>query len=246
MNEIGALLGSGKEADVHAYGDHALKLYKSPGVKTPAFREAANLAVVERLGLPAPHVYAAGRHDGRWGIVMDRAPGASFGNRIKTEGLQPVLAEMVQLQLRLHAVPGNGLASLKDRLTANIRKAPEIGSALREILLWQLAARSEQDRVCHGDFHPWNIHGAGDQAIILDWLDACCGDPLADACRSYLLMLHAMPEAAHIYLEIYAGQSSHSADEILAWLPLVAAARLTEGVDRERDQLLRLAGSGSA
>ena len=138
MNEIGALLGSGKEADVHVYGDHALKLYKSPGVKAPAFREAANLAVVERLGLPAPHVYAAGRHDGRWGIVMDRAPGASFGSRIKAEGLQPVLAEMVQLQLRLHAVPGTGLASLKDRLTANIRKAPEIGSALRATLLWQL------------------------------------------------------------------------------------------------------------
>ena len=246
MTEIGPLLGSGKEADVHAYGEFALKLYKSPDVKAPAFREAANLAVAERLGLPAPHVHATGRYDGRWGIVMERAPGASFATRIEAEGLRPVLSEMVQLQLRLHAVAGIGLASLKDRLAANIRKAPEIGRELREKLLRQLAARPDQDRVCHGDLHPWNINGAGDQAIILDWLDACCGDPLADACRSYLLMLHTVPEAADIYLEIYAARSGHSAGEILAWLPLVAAARLTEGVGSERDRLLRLAESGNA
>ena len=54
MAELGKLLGKGKEAEVFQYGDHVLKLYKPAAPKTSAFREAANLAIAERLGLPAP------------------------------------------------------------------------------------------------------------------------------------------------------------------------------------------------
>lgn len=64
MIEIGRLLGSGKEAEVFEYGVLALKLYRHPASKASAFREGANLAIVEKLSLPAPKVHAVGEFEG--------------------------------------------------------------------------------------------------------------------------------------------------------------------------------------
>lgn len=74
MTELGRLLGSGKEAEVFEYGALALKLYRPTAGKASSFREAANLAILERLALPTPKVHAVGAFDGRWGVLMDRAP----------------------------------------------------------------------------------------------------------------------------------------------------------------------------
>ena len=39
--------------------------------------------------------------------------------------------------------------------------------------------------------------------MVIDWPDACCGDPAADVCRSYLLLkLHA-EDIAEPYLDAY-------------------------------------------
>jgi hypothetical protein len=63
---LGEILGAGKEAEVFAHGpDRAVKLYRSPAAKAAAFREAAALAVVERLGVPAPQVHAVRRFGDR-------------------------------------------------------------------------------------------------------------------------------------------------------------------------------------
>lgn len=81
----------------------------------------------------------------------------------------------------------------------------------------------------------------GQGFMVVDWLDACCGNPLADVCRTYVLLRHAMPDRAMGYLEAYASVIGSEVSGILAWLPLIAAARLTEGVANENDELLRLA-----
>ena len=78
--------------------------------------------------------------------------------------------------------------------------------------------------------------------MIVDWLDACCGNPLADVCRTYVLFHHAMPDRAMDYVEAYASVTGSEVSSILAWLPAIAAARLMEGVANENDELLRLAG----
>ncbi|MGO7541636.1 phosphotransferase family protein [Rhizobium ruizarguesonis] len=132
--------------------------------------------------------------------------------------------------------------SILERLSARIRRAEGLDAASRKRLLLELDALPDGDRVCHGDFHPWNIHGSGQEFMIVDWLDACCGNPLADVCRTYVLLHHAMPERAMGYVEAYASVTGSEVSGILAWLPPIAAARLTEGVAHESDELLRLAG----
>jgi aminoglycoside phosphotransferase (APT) family kinase protein len=85
-----------------------------------------------------------------------------------------------------------------------------------------------------------NILGDIAQPVVIDWPDARCGDPAADVCRSYVLMrLHAEP-LAEPYLDAYCRAGERSRATIIAWLPYIAAARLTENVLGEADRLLAM------
>ena len=78
------------------------------------------------------------------------------------------------------------------------------------------------------------------QPIVIDWPNACCGDPAADVCRSYLILkLHA-DEVAELYIDVYCQVARVRRQTILDWLLYVAAARLAEDVPGEQHGLLEL------
>ena len=243
---IGPIIGRGRVADVHVYGDRALKLYQAGWSKAPAYFEAAILAILESHDLPAPRVHEVGSFDGRWGLVMDHIGGQTLAERMFADpgNVGAGLDEMVRLQLRVHAAADSRLRSLKARVADNIGRAPSLPTALRDRLLARLAALPDSDRLCHGDFHPYNIIGEGAATTIVDWLDTTIGPPAADACRSYLLLSLAAPQTAEPYLERYVTASGIARNAVLAWLPILAAARLNEGIAKEEATLLQLAGSG--
>ncbi|AYG59566.1 aminoglycoside phosphotransferase family protein [Rhizobium jaguaris] len=241
--ERGSLLGTGKEAEVYENGQLVLKLYKSS--KTSAFREAAILAILEDLGVDAPRVQDVGDIEGRWGLTMTRAEGGTFGEAIALQPLQAsvYLNALVAMHRKIHEHSGVRLPSIKSRLAHNIESAAQLEEIQRQHLLSGLRLLPDGDRLCHGDFHPWNVLGSLERAVIVDWLDACSGDPLADVCRSYVLMHHYDHDLAAAYLDAYAGTNGGSRAAILAWLPYVAAARLSEGVPDEVDSLIRMVES---
>lgn len=244
MAAIGRLLGSGKMAETFEYGEHALKLYREEAGRTLAFTEAATLAIVGSHHLPTPQVFEAGRYGDRWGLVMSRAKGEPLAKAVVADPrlADPALASMVALQLRIHATIETRLLPLKARLADRIRRAPGLDDDMRASLIGRLAALPDGDRLCHGDFHPFNIIGMPDDAAIIDWPDATSGPPAADACRSYLLLRQGAPDFANPYLEAYAASGIARA-EILAWLPVLAAARLCENVPEEEERLMEMARS---
>lgn len=239
MSEIGPLLGVGREAEVYGFGELALKLYK-PGVpKASAFREAAHLAIVERNGLSAPRVHAVSLYEGRWGIVMDRADGANLGESVVLSPERTrLLKTLVQIHKDIHTRPGNGFPSLKARLTANIRRAATLPDTHRRLLLQQVDDLPDGDALCHGDFHPWNVLGS----VIVDWLDACAGSPAADVCRTFILLRRVDVSLATEYVAAYVSKADMRTEDVFAWLPSVAAARLAEDISSEQEDLLFLAG----
>lgn len=241
--KFGKLIGAGKEAEVYGQGTAVLKLYRSPASKASAFREAATLAAIETSGLRVPRVKEVSRFGRRWGIVMGRAAGVSYGASIAGRPHEtPVyLDAMVRLHRQVHACCGATLPSLKSRLEHAIRSTPLLPAAQRDTLLSLLAGLPDGTSLCHGDFHPWNILGSIESATVIDWLDASRGDPAADVCRSYVLMRKASPQLASAYVDAYAGSSRRTVEEIMAWLPVVAASRLSERVTDEEDDLLRMA-----
>lgn len=242
MVALGKRLGAGKRAEVFEHGFDVIKLYKPGESREAADREAAILAAVAPLGLPVPAVMGVEEIDGRWGLVMTRATGAPWAEAaIQAEATAAYLEAMVALHARIHKRPAAPLVGQKRKLAANIDRAPMLGTARTRRLLDALAALPEGDRLCHGDFHPYNILGVLERPTVIDWLDATCGDPAADACRSFVLMGRAAPAFAAAYIEAYARATDVAMTAIEAWLPVVAAARLAENVPEEEDHLMALA-----
>ena len=227
-------------AEIYVFGTHALKLYRSPDAKAQAFGEAATLAIVGSHGLSVPTVHEVGLYNGRWGLVMDLAPGAPLADAARDEA-ESVMAEMLQLHQQLHAVSETRLRPLKPRLAANISRAPGLDGEMRGRLMSRLSALPDGDRICHGDFHPLNVVGAPGNAMVIDWPDATSGAPAADVCRTYLLLLPRVGAHAAAYVSRYSQASGLAEAEIMAWLPVVAAARLSEDIADETENLLNLA-----
>ncbi len=242
--ERGSLLGTGKEAEVYEYGELVLKQWKADASKASAFREAATLAILEDLGVHAPRVRSVGEFEGRWGLVMTRSEGRTFGEAIVQEpALIPAyLTVLAATHHEIHEHGGVGLPSLKARLHRDIKRATQLDELQRRRLLSGLHRLPDGDRLCHGDFHPWNVLGSPAPVTVIDWLDACCGDPLADVCRSYVLIHPHDSGLAMAYLDAYADGNRAA---ILDWLPYVAAARLSEGIHDEVDGLLKMIASSS-
>lgn len=240
---LGPLIGSGKVAEVFAFGERVAKFYRSPADKLSTFREAMALALAHSLGLPAPAVWGVRQFAERWAIVMDRVDGPNLGEAVRQtpEQVPAVLAGMVGLHGKVHAQPGRHLGSLKARLARNIAAVDRLGLPRQRRLGDGLAVLPDGDRLCHGDFHPWNILGRlGGDLMLVDWLDACCGEPAADVCRSYVLIHPHLPNIANAYVDAYALAAAVDRHAVLRWLPYVAAARIAENVPDETDGLMAM------
>jgi aminoglycoside phosphotransferase (APT) family kinase protein len=239
----GALLGAGKEAEVRAYGNLAVKLYNAGASKHRPLREAAIQAFAETLGLPVPAVHEVRQVGECWAIVMDRVEGVSFAEAVHRDpsALPRYLEQMVVLHRSVHRNEAIPLGGLRQRLAANIQVAPGLPASDRDRLLTRLRDMLDGDRLCHGDFHGRNVLGDMQHPVIIDWLDATRGDPLADVCRSYVLMRPSAPDLASSYLEAYCAMAGKAPRDVLRWLPFVAAARLAENVPQEADALLEMA-----
>lgn len=241
MFDLTEPLAAGKEAEIFAWGGDVLKLTRRPGDAGPARRELAILRAVAGLGL-APVGREVTAIEGRWGVVMERieAPvlGASLGGASQWD---EILALMVELHRRIHAAAVPGLVPLKSRMADRIGRALQLNEIVRRNLLARLAGMPEGERVCHGDFHPFNILGRGESARVVDWLDATSGEPAADVCRTYVLARTFSEDLAGDYVAAYAAASGLGEAAIYAWLPFIAAARLAENVPEEEPALIAMA-----
>lgn len=126
---------------------------------------------------------------------------------------------------------------------------PDIKAAALSLL----ASLPSGDSLCHGDFHPDNIILAKQQPIIIDWLDASQGPPLADVART--LMLFTIPPLSmhpikklliswlragtlKVFLDEYFSLLPEGKDQLDDWLSVVLAARLAEKIPEERGVIL--------
>lgn len=238
------LIGAGNMAEVFEHGANVLKLFRvGEGAKNPAL-EIAAMAIAAEHGLPAPEVFDLARHEGRWGIEMQRVPGEPLARLVegRPELAGDVIGIMVRLQLDMHRREENRLPALKPRLAERIGRAPGLAAARRRELLAMLHDLPDGTALCHGDFHPFNLVGDLHNPMIIDWADASSGPAAADACRSYLILRPVVPALADAYLGAYAEGAEVERQAILAWLPCLAAARLCEGLVDQESLLRELAG----
>ncbi|MFV0399943.1 MAG: phosphotransferase [Oscillospiraceae bacterium] len=241
------VIGAGRTTKVYRDGNTAIKLYLG-APPDEAHNEANRQTFAVEAGLPVPKVFGVRERDGGVALEMEYVRGQDvIRSKMDKEERKKALENFAALQNDVHKVDAKGQPVLSERLAWKIEHAPHLEANTIDILINRLAdLDSGQTCLCHGDFHPLNVLDDGKKLWIINWVDATCGDPLADASRTYLLFKQHISRLAGMYLKLYCKIASADPDAVSAWLPVVAAARLCENLTgKETAFLIDIIHSGT-
>ncbi len=144
----------------------------------------------------------------------------------------------VDIQMRIHSMSAASLEPMTEKLTRQIESVKGLDKKHKSALLEKLDSMKFENRLCHGDFHLHNLIMSDDKVAIIDWIDASSGDIRADVYRTCLLYSQVSSDLAEMYLRLYCQRSGLSKEEIIAWSPIIAGARLSENVSSENNERL--------
>jgi hypothetical protein len=251
------IIARGRTAEVLAWGNgQVLKLFND-GMPTGLIeREVRAARLVSVADLPTPKLLGEQILDGRRGLIYERVAGVSLLALLGTRPWSCVryACQFAELQAAIHRQRGVGLPPLKAGLEYTIRGIEGLPQTLKEAALEMLARLSDGDTLCHLDFHPDQVMVTATGLMVLDWMTACAGPPAADVARTIVLLRFGPVLDAswlmqqlinllrgiffRIYLKCYLELNPDiTAAAIDAWLPVVAVARLAEGIPGEKDRL---------
>jgi uncharacterized protein (TIGR02172 family) len=259
----GPRIGVGRTAEVYAWGDdQILKLYRADMPREWVEHEARIGQIVADAGVHAPAIGDIVEVDGRLGIIYERITGPAMLDALAHQPWRlPSLArQFAQVHATMHTCLRPELPSQHQSLSRAVEYAPGLDDGTRQRILAALDRPPDGESVCHGDYHPGNIILSPRGPVVIDWMTACHGNAVADVARTVLLLrIGALPEGTPLaqrvmtplirraflatHLKAYRALRSLSEVEIEAWLPILAAARLNEGIDAEKTQLHKLANS---
>jgi len=261
------VIGRGRTADILAWGDsRAMKLYLEGKRRDYVRREAEVSRLVHRAGLPAPAVYDAETEDGlfevdgRLGILYERIDGPTMLRELARRPWMIFLFAkgFASLHARIHLASVEGLPRMRDRLERAVEQGDGfLPEGLKQRIRYRLDSLPDEERVCHGDFHPDNVLIGKRGLLVIDWGPASLGHPLADVAWTVLLLRFAdVPPGTprlvrligsalrrlflRIYLKAYFALTDRRKEELSPWLGVVAVLRLGDDISEERSRLLAL------
>jgi len=253
-------IAHGRTADVFNWDEgHVLKLFHNWFDLEDIEYELRIARTVHASGVKTPAVKELIQVDDRNGLIYERANGESmldlFQRRPwKVYAFARILAE---LHADMHGcVFEADVQPQHPKLKYKISHAHALPDSLQASLIKALDALPEGDRVCHGDFHPANVLLSGNEATVIDWIDASRGEPLSDVARTSIIILgaiatHQIPNLMlkvfinifhSEYLREYFRLRPHGKNEYCRWLPIVAGARLSENIPELEKWLIQQAG----
>lgn len=171
--------------------------------------------------------------------------------------IRQLARQLAELQANLHR------QSMRDELPAQrtllahkITRCTVLSETERDAVLNALSRLPDARWLCHGDFHPGNVILTARGPMIIDWTDASSGNPVADVARTSLICLgylehlpaenvvNAVRLFHQTYVDAYFSKVPERRAEYENWLPVMAAARLTEGIKDQLGWLLNQVRTG--
>lgn len=239
--EFKELISSSDTVDVYKCGDKAVKLFKKERPKTNALYEALTHARIEYTDLLIPVIHEVSVIDGRWAITMDLIEGKTLAEQMREDpdNIDKYIDEMVDLGLKIHREKMPKLSKLKDKLARQINSLDCIDDVKRYELLTRLESMPKHTKLCHCNFIPSNIIINEKGTYIVDWAAARQGNASADVAMTYLRFALQNESVAEKYLDAFCQKTNTSKKYVQDWMPIVAAARLTEARAEEKDFLMK-------
>ena len=253
----GQLLARGRTAEVYAWQDNqVLKLFYEWCPEEWRRREVETGRRLAVTSLPTPRLIDQVMVEGRRGILYERAEGPSMLRLLSSRPwlLIRLARRLAELHSDIHAQSGAGFGSLRASLQADIRDSESLPAETRQEVLERLERLPDGTALCHFDFHPDQVLMTGRGPMIIDWMTAFQGPPLADVARTRVLLtfgealdtgwllrrlinlLRRAFRGSYLrrYLELH---PEASRAELQAWMLPVAVARLQERLPGEEGPL---------
>ncbi|WP_139891143.1 aminoglycoside phosphotransferase family protein [Bacillus sp. D386] len=238
--ELAAPFAMGNTANIYLWDNKIIKVFKEYLPATEARYEANKQKLVFSLGLSVPEIVDVTVIDGKQAIIMEYIKGRTFGS-IVSENMSKAeyyMSMSIDIQQEIHSVIADSLELMTDKLIRQIEQAAVLKRKHKDILIQKMNEMSYDKRLCHGDFHLFNLIDSDNKVTIIDWVDSSVGDIRADVCRTYLLYSEVSMELAEMYLHLYCVRSGLSEKEVLQWIPIIAGARLAEHVSKGKSKHL--------
>lgn len=253
--ELGRFIAAGRTADVHEWGPNAvLKLFRESVDLAAIKHEHRSSVAVYKAGAPAPEPGELVSMGTRYGIEYERVEGVPLSHAMRSDPskLSYYADLMADTHLEVNSIANvEGLPARHTILTMRLRDEAVLDVEAKSWVLSRLQELGTGTNLCHGDFHPENILLRENKVTVLDWTVASSGDALSDLAqtviilRGYLETLRSRPTEAgalHQFIERYLLRRQQSS-RILAgdyrdWIPVLAAARLSDGIDEQKEWLV--------
>jgi tRNA A-37 threonylcarbamoyl transferase component Bud32 len=237
---LGNPIATGNTAKIYLCENRIVKVFNDYLPHTESLQEANKQKYAYSCGLSVPKILDVTEIDGKQAIIMEYIKGRTLGD-ILYENME--LAEYyinisVDLQQKIHMVVADSLEPMTEKLRRQIESAHNLDKKHKSSLIQKLDLMTFEKRLCHGDYHPFNLIMTDNKVTIIDWVDSSEGDIRADVYRTYLLYSQFSVELAEIYLRLYCKKSGLSKDEVFQWAPIIAGARLSENVSSENSERL--------
>ncbi|MFE7062836.1 phosphotransferase family protein [Sutcliffiella sp. NPDC057660] len=228
-------IATGNTAAIYLQENKAIKIFRDHLPASAPMYEANKQRLAYDLGLRVPKVLEVTRIEGKHALVMEYVKGKTLGQLVMEDRKRTeyFMGLSVDIQREIHSKKIDSLETMKEKLTRQIQSVGCLDEEVKAALLKKLGSMAFESRLCHGDFHLYNLIQTDDVITIIDWIDASSGDIRADVYRSYLLYSQVSLELAEMYVKLYCEKSGLGKEEIFAWAPILAAARLAENVATE-------------
>jgi uncharacterized protein (TIGR02172 family) len=256
--ELGKPIALGRTAEIYAWKEgQVLKLFHEWFPASAIEYEAQVAKAVYDSGMPSPKPGELLTLAGRRGLVYERLDGTTMLHVFEKQPwrVAALARQFAELHIEMHAISTQEPPPQRERLQYKIKEAKPLSENLRQAALKALAALPGGECLCHGDFHPDNIIMTAKGPVVIDWIDVTSGHPLADFARTAVLVRFGAPPPANLlglvvrwgrstfyktYHQRYFELSSLKPADVQAWIPVIAAARLSEDIKSEESTLLTI------
>ncbi len=237
---LGNPIARGNTAKIYLLDNKIVKVFNDYLPNTESINEANKQKYAYSCGLPVPKIFDVTKINGKQAIIMEYVKGITLGDLFleNKERAGYYLNISVDMQLEIHSMVPDTIESMDDKLHRQIEASPILNKRQKSYLLKELESITFTNRLCHGDFHLFNLIKAENSVVVIDWVDSSSGDIRADVYRTYLLYSQFSSELAEMYMRIYCKKSGLLRSEILQWAPIIAGARLSETVSTENSERL--------
>lgn len=233
----------GNTAKIYLKNNKIIKVFNDFIADAEAIHEASKQQYAFSCGLPVPEILEVTTIGGKHAIVMEYIKGKTLGDLLleNKEKAEYYLDMSIHVQLEIHRTTPNNIESMYERLYHQINSAKILNNNQKACLLRKLDTCTFETKLCHGDFHLFNLIMHENKVVVIDWADATAGDIRADICRSYLLYSQFSTNLAETYLHLYSKKSGLLRSDIFQWTAIIAGARLSENIPTESaNRLLQL------